>query len=323
MRTLFFTVCSLRQYPQALVLGHSLQQHHPDCVFFIGLADQPERLPVVAPRPFPVVGTQPLTIVDFQKFIEKYTWLEVLHALRPHFARYFFDRYPSANNLVFLSPESWVLSPLTGLLECLTERPIALLPQRLHPSHDGHWPAERHFLNVGVYQGEAWAVRRSAETARFLDWWSVRLREKGWLRLCEGYGLDQLWLNLVPAFFEQVAIVGEPGLGVGVGNADERPLTHTHAGWQVGNSPLTLVNWSGFDLDRLRWEAHQTDRATSEAWRSLAATYRRAVPAIGMPGPAFGQPFTPPRTPRSRYRFIRPLQRLTAWIDQVSVPFLR
>ena len=276
------------------------------------------------PRPFPIVGAEELPISDFQKFIGEYTWLEILHALRPHFARYFFDQHLTADRFVFLGPENWVLAPLRGVLNSLAEHPIALLPQRLQPPHDDHWPAERHFLNVGVYQADTWALRRSEEAERFLDWWSTRMREQGWLRLCEGYGLDQLWLNLVPVFFERVATVLEPGLGVGVGNADERLLTKTGADWQVGQQPLTLVNWAGFDLSRLRWEAHLTDRPTAAPWRALAVVYRQEVPAMtSTPEPAFGRPLARPRIPRSRYRYIRPLQRLMAWIDRVPVPFLR
>lgn len=320
---MFFTVCSLRQYPQALALGHSLQRHHPESQFAIGLADQPARLPTEAPRPFPVVGAEVLNVPDLQQFIEKYTWLEVLHALRPQFARYFFNQYPAADRLVFLGPESWVLAPMTEWLAQLSTHAIALLPQRLQPPRDTHWPAERHFLNVGVYQSDGWAVRRSPEAERFLDWWWARLRDKGWLRLCEGYGLDSLWLNLVPAFFDDVATFRHVGYGVGYGNADERPLTQTNGGWRVGDVPLTLMFWSGLDAARLRWEPHLTDRPLPPSWRSLAADYAQAVPVMSTPDPAFGLAFTPQRTPRSRYRLIRPLQRWVAWIEQVPIPFLR
>lgn len=323
MSTLFFTVCSLRQYPQALALGESLRRHHPDWPFFIGLADQPERLPAGVPRPFPVVGAEALSIPDFQEMIEKYTWLEVLHALRPHFARYFLAQNPAADRLVFLGPESWVLAPLTDWLATLDAHAISLLPQRLAPPRDDRWPAERYFLNVGVYQGEAWALRRSPEAGRFLDWWSARLHEKGWLRLCEGYGLDQLWLNLVPAFFAPPLTWRHPGYGVGYANADERPLREANGCWFTGEASLSLVSWVGLDHQRLRWEPHRTDRALPAAWRSLAGQYVREVPLRVEADPAFGRPFLLPRTPRARYRFIRPLRRLMAWIERVPVPFLR
>lgn len=323
MPTLFFTVCSLRQYPQALALGESLRRHHPDCSFFIGLADQPERLPDGVPRPFPVIGAEVLQIPDFHKFTEKYTWLEVLHALRPQFARYFLVQHPESDRLAFLGPESWVLAPLTDWLDTLDAHASSLLPQRLGPPRDEHWPAERHFLNVGVYQGEAWALRRSQAAERFLEWWSARTVEKGWLRLCEGYGLDQLWLNLVPVFFEASHTWLHPGYGVGYANADERPLQEVAGRWLTGDVPVSLVTWTGLDRQRLRWEPHRTDRALSAAWRRLAARYVREIsPFVGVE-PAFGRDFSPPRTPRSRYRFIRPLRRLMAWVERVPLPFLR
>lgn len=321
MSTVFFTVCSLRQYPQALALGESLRRHHPGGTFLIGLADRLERLPATAPRPFGVVEAEALELPAFDAFVEKYTWLEVLHALRPWFARHFLGHHPAADRLVFLGPASWVLAPLADWLAALDAHAIALLPQRLAPPRDDRWPAERHFLNVGVYQGDAWALRRGSEADRFLAWWSGRTREKGWLRPCEGYGLDQLWLNLVPAFFEGVVALRQPGYGVGYGNADERPLRRTKAGWAVSDQPLALVNWTGLDPRRPRWEADATDRPMTPAWRALAGEYRQTVGPMALPEPALGRPFTPPRPPRSRYRYIRPLRRLVAWIDTVPLPF--
>lgn len=323
LNTLFFTVCSLRQYPQALALGYSLQRHHPDCPFLIGLADQPKRLPESAPRPFLIVGAESIQVADFQQLVERFNWLEVLHTLRPFFADYFLLENPDADRLVFLGPESWVLAPLTNWLDELDSFPISLLPQRLGPARDAHWPAERHLLNVGVYQSEAWALRRSPTAERFLTWWMARLHEKGWLRLCEGYGLDQLWLNLVPAFFEGVSTFSNPGFGAGYTNADERPVKESGAIGSVGNAPLALVSWTGLDVGRLRWEPHLTDRPMTASWRALAARYRREIPALAMPGPTFGRPFVPLRTPRRRYRFIQPLRRLMAWVEQTPIPFFR
>lgn len=323
MNTLFFTVCSLRQYPQALALGHSLQRHHPGVAFAIGLADRPERLPESAPRPFPVVGVEAIDLTDLEEFSKKYTWLEVLHAVRPFFASYFFRENFNADRLVFLGPESWVLAPLTSWLDGLDSSQISLLPQRVQFPLDPHWPTERHFLNVGVYQSEAWALRRSPTAERFLAWWSARLGENGWLRLCEGYGLDQLWLNLVPAFFDEATTCLNRGVGAGYANADERPLDTVGENWFVGDTPLALVSWVGLDLARLRWEPHFTDRPMSPTWRALATAYRQEIPVVSVPEPAFGRPHSPLRTPRYRYRFIRPLQRLVNWVERVPVPFLR
>ncbi len=322
MTTLFFTVCSLQQYPQAVAVGHSLQRHHPTANFAIGLADRPERLPTDAPQSFPVVGVETLAIPEFGQFVEKYTWLEVLHATRPFFARFFLDQNPAADGLVFLGPECWVTAPLTGLIGAMDPANLVLLPQRLHPPTDAHWPAERHFLNMGVYQGETWALRRGTESDQFLAWWAARLHEKGWLRLCEGYGLDALWLNLVPAFFEGVQCLKNPGYGVGYGNADERVLRRTADGWDANGDPLSLVDFAGLNSSTLTWEPHLTDRPLAASWRELAGEYRGKIPNSGPFAalrPAFGTDFLFNKTPLDRYRLTRPLRRLVDWLDTVPI----
>jgi hypothetical protein len=320
LTTLFFTVCSLSQYPRALALGKSLRRHHPDSPFFIGLADRPDRLPDET-HPFPVVGLEALGIPDFGEFVQRYTWLEVLHAARPFFARFFLDNTPAADALVFLGPESWVTSPLTALEQALETASVVLIPQRLTPPAGAHWPPERQFLRDGVYQADAWGLRRGAESDRFLAWWSERLRTKGWLRPCEGFALDQGWLNLVPAFFDSVVCLKEAGYGVGYVNADERPLRPDGNQWWIHQQPLALVNFRGLNPSGTDWQPHLTRQRWS-GWRELLTAYRGDVPRqlpVRQGAPSFGRPYVLNTTPLSRYRLICPLLRLVRWIDTVPL----
>ncbi len=318
---LFFTVCSLAEYPSALALGRSLQRQLPGAAFWIGLADRPERLPAHAPRPFPVVGVDEIGLPDLPTLACRYTWLEFLHLSRPFFAHYFLAIEPTVDGLFFLGPECSVLAPPTAALTAFSSASIGLIPQRLHPPTDPtRLPAERQVLNEGVYQGAAWALRRGPEADRFLAWWSARLHKKGFLNRCEGYGLDQLWLNLVPAFFEEVVCLRDPGYGAGVVNADERQPTPISSGWEVTGVPLVLVNWAGFDFCQGRWGRHLTNRPTETGWAELAKKYaldRSSDLILSHLSPMYGRAHRLRRTPLERYRFTRPLRSLVAWIDRV------
>lgn len=322
LNPLFFTVCSLAEYPSALALGHSLQRQVPGAAFRIGLADRPERLPAEALRPFPVVGVEEIDLPDLTALSERYTWLEFLHLTRPFFARFFLETDPTVEGLFFLGPNCSVLAPPTAALTAFSTGSIGLIPQRLTPPADPtRLPAERQVLNEGVYHGAAWALRRGREADRFLAWWSARLQSTGFLNLCEGYGLDQLWLNLVPVFFENVVCLRDPGYGLGVVNADERRPARGLSGWEVLGVPLVLVNWAGFDFGRGRWASYLTNRRTDSGWVELAGDYWREHPSyLNLSGlnPAFGRAYRPRRTPLGRYRFTRPLRRLVEWIDRVQ-----
>ncbi|MBC7892441.1 MAG: hypothetical protein H7Y12_09525 [Sphingobacteriaceae bacterium] len=320
LNPLFFTVCSLAEYPSALALGRSIHRQIPGAKFWIGLADRLERLPAHAPRPFPVADVEKIDLPDLAALTGRYTWLEFLHLTRPFFARYFLEIEPSTESLFFLGPECSFMAPPTAALTAFSTASIGLFPQRLTPPADPtRLPAERLVLNEGVYQGAAWALRRGPEAERFLTWWSARLHSTGFLNLCEGYGLDQLWFNLVPAFFEEVLCLREPGYGLSVVNADERQLVHSPSGWEVNDVPLVLVNWTGFDFRQRRWANYLTNRRTETEWDELAREYESNRPFdmnLSKLTPTFGRAYQPRRTPIGRYRITRPLRRIVAWIDR-------
>ena len=85
-------------------------------------------------------------------------------------------------------------------------------------------PDEKQILNSGIFHAGFFALKRSSETLKFLDWWQKRTAEKGYIQLCKGMNGDQLWLEHVPIFFEKVLVEKHEGLNVGAWNLAERKL---------------------------------------------------------------------------------------------------
>src|SRR5262249_26022887 len=78
------------------------------------------------------------------------------------------------------------------------------------------------FLNVGVFNLGFIGVSRSNESARFLEWWNMRLMEYCYVNTGKGQFVDQIWLNFAPVFFEKVFVLKDPGLNIAYWNYKER-----------------------------------------------------------------------------------------------------
>ena len=78
------------------------------------------------------------------------------------------------------------------------------------------------FLNSGVYNLGFLAVKRSKTATDFLRWWAERLYEKAYIDFLHGLFTDQIWINLVPLYYDGVVIMKDIGYNVAYWNFHER-----------------------------------------------------------------------------------------------------
>lgn len=346
MPTVFVTICTIRQLPQAFALGDSLSHHAPDAndqpePFLIGLADNPAHLPANFASPYPLLPIE--TVLSADKLVAlsaKYTPTEFAAACKPRFIAEIFRRYPDADRLVYADPNLLFLRPLTTVWDQLRESNALLTPHITKTPGDTArpglaWPDEKFFQNVGLYSADFLAFRRSAETDRLLAWWQDRVEERAYVNFCAGLCTDQLWLMHVPVFFRDVQIVKNSGWHVALWNLPERMLQPDGAGWRVTGSadsdqPLVFVNAKGlFNADegffpnqnRLRLSDRPDVRALLTAYRQAVAI--RADLALTRASPAYGQQPEPVVLRGWRRATVRSMRAITRFFDQVPLPAVR
>ena len=88
----------------------------------------------------------------------------------------------------------------------------------------------------------------SGQGRRFIDWWADRLRQFCYDEVPNGLFTDQRWVDLAPAFFDDIAIVREPEYNVATWNLTHRRATGT-APYEImiNDRPLVFYHFSGFD----------------------------------------------------------------------------
>jgi len=327
MQTLFLTVSTLQQLPQALALGDSLRQHHPGELFVIGLCDDLNRLPAGLDCPYPLLDIRQLKRFPVAELSKRYNPLEFAGAAKPLFLQTAWERYPQAEQLVYLEPAVYLYQPLSDLKERLSGRDFLLTPHLLAPPLDEELPDEKYLQNTGLFHAGFLALRRSPETSRFLGWWSERVPERAYIDFCEGMCADQLWLMMTPVFFEGLGIVKHPGWHVGLWNLPERTLRRQGERWVVaGGEPLVFLNFGGLadnsgffgGQTRMRAEHRNLIRPLLDAYRSAVAGHDTL--GLSRIAPTYGQ--QPLRLPLPGWRgtLINSLKQTVKFIETVDVP---
>src|SRR5215211_3769907 len=257
------TIAAKREWALARVTAASFAEHHPDIPFFVLLADEPQGALDPRAEPFEVVSMQELGAP--RRLTGELSRLELTYALTARFVAHVLDR--GYDRVLFVKQESLVAGSLDGVFDLLERRSIALTPHLLRPLDPDD---ELSILLAGVFNGGLVGVADRPQGRQFLDWWRDRAEELCVHDVAAGVHFEQRWLDLVPGFFSEHAIVRDPGCNVGHWNLGER------------EPPWSLVRFSGFDeRDPERVSRYRDLRLgdigrAAEVWRDYAARLRDA-----------------------------------------------
>ncbi|AFK05072.1 hypothetical protein Emtol_3946 [Emticicia oligotrophica DSM 17448] len=213
-----FTICHINQLANACILGDSLKKTNPNATFSIGLVDEISQINETFKTIFEIIPVQELGIEGFNEMSHRYTHEELLANCKPFFAEYFLKK---SETLLYIDCTSLVFQSLQFIEDILQTSNILITPQLLFANKH---PDEKQILNSGIYHSGFIGLKNTEETFRFLSWWGNNTRKKGFINLCKGMNADQLWLEHVPAMFEEVFILKNEGVNVGYWNLPERNL---------------------------------------------------------------------------------------------------
>lgn len=261
---IIFTLCSNNYLAQALVLYRSALQYQPAWKFVIGLVDKKNKDIDYEDFGCEVIEAE-IPEPDIIPLAEKYSIVELNTCVKPQFFTYLFEIY-QAEQVIYLDPDTCIYSPLHEIDTLLTTNEFIITPHVLTPVPlDGCTPDEPLFLNYGIYNLGFLALRKTEQTLLFLEWWKERTYQKGYDKPAAGLFTDQLWINLVPVYFSNVAVLRHAGYNMAPWNLHERKLEDNKMVIHRGNNaPLAFFHFSSFDpanmalhKDYSRFRLHQ------------------------------------------------------------------
>jgi len=248
------------------VLAASLREHHPTVPFFTVLADRPDAACAPGLEPFEIVLLDDLGIPDLRSLCFGYSRQQVSIAVKPYLLDYLLGRgFASA---IFLDADILVLDSLHPLFDAAAAHAICLTPHLVRPlSGIDRRVRDLNILQAGVYNGGFVGVSGRAPARQFLAWWVDRLRTHCRHDVAHGMHYDQRWLDLVPALFDGVHIVRDPGCNVAYWNLGERESSRTR-----------FFHFSGFEPEHPQTLTRYSNRLTMETvGPETAALFARYV----------------------------------------------
>jgi glycosyltransferase involved in cell wall biosynthesis len=241
-----FTIISKNYYSLAKTLAESYKKHHPENDFLIVLVDRadghiPERLSCGAE----VVELRSLRIPGLASFTYRYTIMELNTAVKPFAFADLLERR-GYSTLLYLDPDIWILRSLAEIYKALENASVVLIPHTRRPYYDGHHPSDLSILQSGTYNLGFLGLKRASSTERLLEWWMTKLYRDCVVDIPNGLFVDQKWMDLVPGFIPDHAIIHHPGYNVAYWNLHERRLMFQDGAWTVDNEPLVFFHFSGY-----------------------------------------------------------------------------
>lgn len=242
-----FTTCTYNHLARAFSLADSIEKYCPELQFFIGLID--EKGPENNGVNYTIITAEDLELPFLTEMYNKYNTLELNSALKPYFAEHILKK-ESALNILYLDSDILLFSPLDEIFSIIDNNSILLTPHSLSTLAQGSKVDDRNFLRSGIYNAGFFGVKNDKNGLEFLNWWKDKLRNECFFDSKRGMFAEQLWLNLVPLYFENVYILRHLGCNVAYWNLHERVISATIDGYRVNDSvPLIFYHFSGAGLD--------------------------------------------------------------------------
>ena len=276
------TIVSPNYHPYARTLCSSFKACHPGVAFFVLIvADlSPDAKWMFEGFGYTPVLLSEIALEDQRREAMKYDILELNTNVKPTFLKYLFTKR-ECQEVIFLDPDIFVYSQLTPVFDALQIANAVLTPHLTAPVNDGKIPSEQEILYNGTFNLGFIALRRSAETARLLDWWEERCLHLAFSEGRTGLFVDQKWMNLAPGLFNGIVILRHPGCNMAFWNLHERSLQETTSGYHLGDgSPLCFFHFSGVllhDPDSLSRNTNRFTLAERPDLKTLFADYKRTI----------------------------------------------
>jgi hypothetical protein len=245
-----YTSAACNYIPKVRMLFNSLRVHHPEARLHLLLADKKTDLIDLSQEPFDeVTAIEDLPIPKVTGWSYCHTIVELATAIKPFFLAEILKR-PGVEKVLYLDPDMVVFSRLDDIIEALDHSNLVLTPHQVDPDETIQAIIDNEIssLKHGIYNLGFIGVRNTAESQRFAAWWSHRVYHFCRAEIPNGLFTDQRWIDLVPAFFEGVAIARSPRHNVAPWNVTTRELSKDKEGkYWVNSEALGFYHFTGFD----------------------------------------------------------------------------
>lgn len=244
-----FTCAAFNYIPKVRMLFQSIRHYHPEWTIHLALADAKRPEIDLSSEPLDdILSVAELDIPDWQGWAYCHTIVELATAIKP-FMLMRLLQLPGCKKVIYLDPDTVIFSRLEDILEALDNANIVLTPHQTKPetSLAAVMDNEICSLKHGIYNLGFCAVAATDIGLAFATWWADRVYHFCRADIPNGLFTDQRWIDLVPAFFTDVAIMRSSRHNVASWNLTTRDFRLIEGRYFVDGEPLGFYHFTGFD----------------------------------------------------------------------------
>jgi len=248
MKVLVYSSFTFSYLNRARVLFKTLRRFHPDWELVALITDTPPQGFDFDPSKEDfdrVVYAEDLGVPNFRSWLFKHDVVEVCTAVKGPFIHQ--ACAGGADVVMYLDPDTALLGSLQPLVEMLEKDDILLTPHLIDYNIDRAAILDNDLSasRTGIFNLGFVAIRTTGEGARFAKWWNDRLLEFCYDDMPNGLFVDQRWCDHVPALFDKVKVVRDPGYNVASWNLSTRKLAVGKDGQiTVNGAPLRFWHFT-------------------------------------------------------------------------------
>lgn len=216
---------------------------------------------------------------------DKYTPFELCCAIRGIFHLWLFENSKTEQWLM-LDSDMYVFSSLMPISNYLNKNDIILTLHSNKPvAIEEVIPHEVGILNHGLYNGGFFGAKRTKNTLKILEWMSSRLIEYGYSGFLKNSKyqqlklfVDQLWLNFIPIYFDNVHISDDEVLNLGHWNLHQGELKNINGKFYFKDEQVVIAHFSSVPINNPEYVSNHSTLYIKQPvinWGIMFNTYKR------------------------------------------------
>ncbi len=245
-----FTTCAFNYVPNAVLLGKSLSTHLPDARRVLLITDS-------VPPNYDSNWSgfhEVWTLDDLEEDLDHvmpwvfgHTVMELATAVKGFVLSKLLER-DNCDAALFFDPDCELHSGVPCVLSALKDNDIILTPHTCLPHLNADWiKFEINQHRVGTFNLGFLGVANTASGREFANWWWDRLKRHCIIDPARHLFTDQKWIDLVPSYFDSVAVLRDSTMNLARWNTFQRVVSREASGGiLVDGRPLDFVHYSGF-----------------------------------------------------------------------------
>ncbi|MBV8914479.1 MAG: glycosyltransferase [Acetobacteraceae bacterium] len=266
------TIIVESQVAAARVLARSFRAHHADGRFTAIVLDDTTRLDPDL-EPFEFLGSDDLHVPPrLSARLDDLGPAKLGQLAKPWVMQHLIRHGPESV-VVYLDPDTLIYGPLTELESAARDHAAVLVPWLTQPlPRDGRRPTALELRSWGVFNPGILALSAADNVEEILRWWRRAASEIDGSPGSGPSSIDFL------AALQPVAVMRDPGYGVGYWNLHYRTVVRSDGGYQVASRPLRVFQFRGYDVSaphHLSQEQNRTQLFRAPVIRELCDCYRR------------------------------------------------